>query len=122
MSWRVVLGKDVENDVAEAAVWYEARQRGLGAAFVEEIIAVWDELAINPLLSSRRHHPEKEIRWRLTNRFPYRVVYEVMESTRTVMVACVKQKAPPGGGGAWKSRREVAPTDDLLDQAFAGSA
>ncbi len=93
MSWRVVLGKDVEFDVAEAAAWYEARQRELGAAFVEEIIAVWDALEINPLLNSRRHHPEKEIRWRLMNRFPYRVVYEVMESTRTVVVACVVHAA-----------------------------
>jgi len=71
MSWRVVFGKDVELDVAEAVAWYEVRQRGLGAAFVEEIITVWDELAINPLLNSRRYHPEKDIRWRLTNRFPY---------------------------------------------------
>lgn len=93
MSWRVVFGKDVELDVAEAAVWYEVRQRGLGAAFVEEIITVWDELAINPLINSRRHHPEKEIRWRLTNRFPYRVVYEVTESTQTVVVACVVHAA-----------------------------
>lgn len=93
MSWRVVFGKDVELDVAEAAVWYEVRQRGLGAAFVEEIITVWDELAINPLLNSRRYHPEKDIRWRLTNRFPYRVVYEVTESTQTVVVACVVHAA-----------------------------
>ncbi|MBC8041347.1 MAG: type II toxin-antitoxin system RelE/ParE family toxin [Opitutaceae bacterium] len=93
MSWRVVLRQEVEHDVAEAAAWYEARQRGLGSALVEEVITIWDELAINPLLNSRRDHPEKDIRWRLTNRFPYRVVYEVMESTRTVVVACVVHAA-----------------------------
>lgn len=93
MSWRVVLRREVEQDVAEAAVWYEARQRGLGSAFTEEIIVIWDELAINPLLNSRRHHLGKDIRWRLTNRFPYRVVYEVTESTRTVVVACVVHAA-----------------------------
>lgn len=32
------------------------------AAFVEEAVVVWDALAINPLLSSRRHHPETDIR------------------------------------------------------------
>lgn len=93
MSWRVVFRPEVEHDVAEAAVWYEARQSGLGAAFVEEVIRVWDELAVNPLLNSRRYRPEKDIRWRLTNRFPYRVVYEVMDSTRTVVVACVVHAA-----------------------------
>jgi toxin ParE1/3/4 len=93
MSWRVVLGLEVEHDVAEAAAWYEARQRGLGASLVEEVITIWDELAINPLLNSRRDHPEKNIRWRLTKRFPYRVVYEVTESTRTGVVACVVHAA-----------------------------
>jgi toxin ParE1/3/4 len=93
MSWRVVFRQEVEDDVVEAAAWYEARQRGLGSAFVEEVITIWHELAINPLLNSRRSHSEKDIRWRLTNRFPYRVVYEVMESTRTVVVACVVHAA-----------------------------
>lgn len=96
MSWRVVLGPEVEADVTDAAGWYEARQRGLGAAFVEEVIAVWDALAINPLLNARRHHPEKEIRWRLTNRFPYRVIYEVEASTHTIIVAAVVHAARHG--------------------------
>lgn len=89
----MVFRPEVEHDVAEAVVWYEARQRGLGGAFIEEVITIWDELAINPLLNSRRQHPAKDIRWRLTKRFPYRVVYEVMESTRTVVVACVVHAA-----------------------------
>ena len=38
MSWRVEFRPEVEEDVAEAAAWYEARQPGLGAAFVEERI------------------------------------------------------------------------------------
>ena len=55
MSWRVEFSPAVENDVAEAARWYNARQAGLGAEFVEEIIRVWDALAQNPLLNCRRH-------------------------------------------------------------------
>ena len=39
MSWRVEFRPEVEEDVFEAASWYEARQPGLGAAFVEEVIA-----------------------------------------------------------------------------------
>ncbi len=42
MSWRVEFRPEVEEDVAEAAAGYEARQPGLGAAFVEELILVWD--------------------------------------------------------------------------------
>jgi len=92
MKWRVEFRPEVEQDVAEAAGWYEARQPGLGAEFVEEIIRVWDALAENPLLNSRRHSM-KDIRWRYPMRFPYRVIYEARESDRTVVVAAVLHAA-----------------------------
>jgi len=53
MSWHVEFAPEVEPDVAEAADWYEARQAGLGAKFIEEIIHVWEALADNPLLNSK---------------------------------------------------------------------
>ena len=88
MKWRVEFRPEVEADVAEAAAWYEARQTGLGAEFVEEIIRVWDALSENPLLNSRRHSV-KDTRWRYPARFPYRVIYEARERDRTVVVAAV---------------------------------
>jgi toxin ParE1/3/4 len=92
MNWRVEFRPEVESDVAEAAHWYESQQSGLGAAFVEEIIQVWDALAENPLLSARRH-PRKNIRWRYPKRFPYRVIYEVLEAEHSVVVAAVLHAA-----------------------------
>lgn len=92
MNWRVELRPGVETDVVEAAAWYEARQSGLGAEFVEEIIHVWDKLAENPLLGCRRH-PTKHIYWRYPDRFPYRVIYEVNESAHSIIVAAVLHAA-----------------------------
>ena len=92
MNWPVEFRPEVERDMAEAAAWYEARQPGLGSEFVEEIIRVWDALAENPLLNCRRH-PPKHIRWRYPERFPYRVIYEVIEVERTVVVAAVLHAA-----------------------------
>lgn len=46
--------------MAEAAAWYEARQPGLGAEFVEEIILVWDALAENPFANSHLDALERE--------------------------------------------------------------
>ncbi len=88
MNWRVEFAPEVECDVVEAAAWYEARQPGLGADFVEEIIQVWAAFAENPLLGCRRH-PTKNIRWRYPERFPYRVIYEVNEEEKIVRVAAV---------------------------------
>jgi len=55
MSWRVVVRPEVEQDMAEAAAWYDDRREGLGSEFREEVIQVFDALADNPLLNSRRH-------------------------------------------------------------------
>lgn len=92
MKWRMEIRPEVESDVAEAAHWYNSQQAGLGAEFVEEIIQVWDALAKNPLLNSRRH-PRKNIRWRYPERFPYRVIYEVSESEHLVVIAAVLHAA-----------------------------
>ncbi len=88
MTWRVEFRPEVADDVADAAEWYEQRQPGLGADFVEEIICVWQALADNPLLGCQRH-PTKNLRWRYPERFPYRVIYAVDEANHTVVVAAV---------------------------------
>jgi plasmid stabilization system protein ParE len=92
MKWRVVIRPEAERDVIEAARWYDTREPGLGARFVEEVIGVWDSLAENPLLNSRRH-PQKNIRWQYPDSFPYCVVYEVIEQEHLIVVAAVLHAA-----------------------------
>jgi plasmid stabilization system protein ParE len=92
MKWRIEFRPEVEDDMEEAAAWYENRKSGLGSEFIEEVIHVWDTLSENPLLNSRRH-PSKNIHWRYPDRFPYRIIYEVKESTKTIVVAAVLHAA-----------------------------
>ena len=88
MTWQVVFNPRVEHDVAEAVAWYENKKMGLGGEF----ILVWRSLTDNPLLGARKH-PAKNIRWRYPERFPYRVIYEVEETTQTVIVLTVLHAA-----------------------------
>jgi toxin ParE1/3/4 len=92
MTWQVFSRPEAENDVIEIAAWYDSRGEGLGDQFVEEILSVLDELTVNPLLHCRRH-PRKNIRWRYPKSFPYRVIYEVVEREKTVVVAAVLHAA-----------------------------
>jgi plasmid stabilization system protein ParE len=92
MSWRVFSRPEAENDIIEIAAWYDSRRDGLGDRFVEEVLTVLDELTTNPLLHCRRH-PKKNIRWRYPKSFPYRVIYEVLDAERTIVVAAVLHAA-----------------------------
>ena len=88
MRWQVVARPQAEDDVIEAAEWYDTQRAGLGDEFTTEILNVFDALEINPLLHCRQH-PTKNIRWRYPKRFPYRVIYEVIEEEKLVIIAAV---------------------------------
>ena len=92
MSWRVVVRPEAEEELVEAARWYESQQPGLGAEFVDEVMTVWDALGENPFLNSRRHSA-RNIRWRYPERFPHRVIYEIIEGDQTVIVAAILHAA-----------------------------
>jgi mRNA-degrading endonuclease RelE of RelBE toxin-antitoxin system len=101
MNWEVVARPQAENDVVETADWYDTQLAGLGNEFIEEILKVFDGLEINPLLNCRQH-PTKNIRWRYPKRFPYRVIYEVIEDKRIVVIAAVLHAARHDR--VWQSR------------------
>jgi plasmid stabilization system protein ParE len=103
MKWQVVAQPQAEDDVKQAARWYESQRLGLGNEFIEEILTVFDSLTENPLLHCRRH-PTKNIRWRYPHRSPYRVVYEVVETERLVVIGGVIHAARHDR--AWRSRFE----------------
>jgi plasmid stabilization system protein ParE len=84
--WQFGFRPEFHHDVTEAADWYDRKQRGPGTEFIEEVIRVLDALAENPLLNSRRHHA-KNIHSRYPERFPYRVIYEAIETEQRVIVA-----------------------------------
>lgn len=86
---------------AAAARWYESREAGLGQEFVEEMITIWDAISEHPLLGARRH-PTLDVRWRYSERFPYRVIYAVDEEQKAILVIAVLHAARHDS--RWRSR------------------
>jgi len=84
MSFRVLLRPEAEVDIGEAATWYEDQQSGLGDEFLEAVVQAVDALSANPLLTSVRHR-RRNIRWVFSERFPYRVIYEVAKDTVVII-------------------------------------
>lgn len=69
---RLIIRTEAEDDITQAALWYENKQNGLGADFVAEIRKAIDRAATNPG-QFRRLRRRPEVRRILTNRFDYRV-------------------------------------------------
>jgi len=92
MKWKVAALPRAQVDLLEAADWYDFTSMGLGVEFIKAVLAVLDALALNPLLHCKRH-PTRNIRWRNAKRFPYRVVYEVIEDKRLVVVVGIIHNA-----------------------------
>ena len=82
----------------EAAVFYEARRSGLGAAFTLEV-----EAAIHRILEApeRWRVIEQDVRRCLTHTFPYGILYTV-EPESILIVAVMHLRRRPG---YWRSRR-----------------
>ena len=84
MSYEVQVRRAAEIDIAEAQVWYETQQTGLGAEFRSEISRVIDRLARTPLIYQVVH---RDVRRAMVHRFPYLVWYRV-EGETVVILAC----------------------------------
>jgi len=67
---------EAEQDMTEAALWYEQQQRGLGQRFLDEALAVFTRLAEAPLGYELVH---RSVRRALLRRFPFAVFYKFEE-------------------------------------------
>lgn len=86
------LRPEIRRDLAEASTWYEQQRSGLGSEFVTAVLEVFESLTDNPHLNARRSR-RRHVRWRLPQRFPYRVVYEVRQPEQLVLVVAVLHSA-----------------------------
>lgn len=84
MSWRLVVHPRVEAQLGEAFLWYERERAGLGAEFIAAVDEAILALSTGPLLH-RVRQVSLGIRWTLTARFPYRVIYAVRDDTILVL-------------------------------------
>lgn len=84
MSYEVQVRRAAELDIAEAQLWYESQQSGLGAEFRSEISRVIDRLTETPLIYQVVH---RDVRRAIVRRFPYLIWHRVTGQT-VIVLAC----------------------------------
>lgn len=94
---RVVFEREAEQEMLEAAKYYEGHVTGLGLDFLDEVEAALSAIAENPLRSAYYNRPVRSIK---LARFPYRLLF-VVERACVVIVAVMHLHRRPG---YWKRR------------------
>ena len=97
MTLEVRLRPEAEQDLADAAAWYELQRRGLGHDLLDEVFAVISSIAETPLMYPDVH---RETRRALIRRFPF-AVYFRLEAEAIVVVAVMHGSRNPR---RWKFR------------------
>lgn len=87
MRRRLIVRPEAAEDIAEAALWYDEREAGLGLELLLEVRAAIQRAVENPLhYLLLRQHPE--VRRVLTRRFPYRIFF-IVRNDAVVVFAIV---------------------------------
>ncbi|MBI5604176.1 MAG: type II toxin-antitoxin system RelE/ParE family toxin [Deltaproteobacteria bacterium] len=87
----ITFHPDADDEITEAAQYYEVRKSGLGSDFLGEVEQGLDQISTNPEASQRigRRARRKPL-WR----FPFNLIYAVYPD-RIRIVACAHQKRRP---------------------------
>jgi len=91
MQYKIELRPLATIEIIEAFDWYELQREGLGLEFLNELDTFYESLHLNPHTYSYYEKPVREGR---VNRFPYMVVYEVIETTIVIYSVFMAMQDP----------------------------
>lgn len=96
---KVNLEREAEQEMLDAAAYYNENQSGLGADFLDKVDAALDEIAVRPERFAF-YRGSKTVRSIRLERFPYRLLF-VVEARRVAVVAVAHLHRHPD---YWKKR------------------
>jgi hypothetical protein len=91
MAYKIIIRPLAALEIVEAYDWYESRQEGLGLKFLEELDTLYTKLLDNPNIYG---YFEKPVREGKLSRFPYTIVYEVIDETIVVYSVFMAKQNP----------------------------
>jgi len=97
VSLPVIVREEAEEDILEAARWYEGRETGLGVDFIRCIDSCLMQISLNPEIAPIVY---RGARMALTHRFPYLVICKIFETNISV-VAVIRGSRHPN---RWRTR------------------
>jgi plasmid stabilization system protein ParE len=96
---------EAEEELAEAAAWYEVRRSGLGVELIAVVDRAFEEITDAPLACGL-WRDDRPYRRKILTRFPYVIFFRVEGETVTVMAVAHAKRRP----GYWAERNRVERT------------
>ena len=97
MTYRLLLRKEAQDDLSDAASWYEEQRLGLGGEFLDEARAAFSRIEANPLAYADVY---LGFRRALLGRFPFAVYFRVEPEAVSVVAIMHGSRSP----SAWQVR------------------
>jgi len=97
MTLALRLRPEAEQDLIDAATWYEAQRQSLGHQFLDETLEAFAAIADTPLMYPAIH---KGVRRALLRRFPFGIFYKIESNVIAVLAVMHASRDPR----RWKSR------------------
>ncbi|MFA6058753.1 MAG: type II toxin-antitoxin system RelE/ParE family toxin [Taibaiella sp.] len=91
MSYKIKLMPLAALEIIEAYDWYEEQRENLGTDFLNELDNFYESLHTNPLTYS---FYDEHVRNGKINRFPYSVVYEIIEHSIVIYSVFMSKQDP----------------------------
>ena len=96
----LVVLPEAETEAAQAAMWYENKQTGLGNEFLDELEATFQTIESNPVGQPLLESTDPPFRRTMLKRFPYLVIFTVRDEEILVVAVAHARRKP----GYWKDR------------------
>lgn len=97
MTCEVRLRPEAEQDLTDAAAWYEEQRQGLGHKFLDEVTTTLSNIAETPLAYPNVHRGTRRA---VIRRFPFGIYFQVKKATIIVVAVMHGSRSPH----RWKSR------------------
>ncbi|WP_116366880.1 type II toxin-antitoxin system RelE/ParE family toxin [Parahaliea mediterranea] len=88
---------EAEQDLKEAAQWYERQRSGLGHQFLNQVLIALDAIGANPTSFPVAY---RKTRRALIRRFPFAIFYRILPDEILVLAVLHGSRSP----GNWKTR------------------
>jgi hypothetical protein len=77
MTFKLIIKEEAQLEVIEAFLYYEGKQNGLGDLFLDHLNSYFKWIRNYPFHFSQKRKPFREA---VVKRFPFIIIYEVLES------------------------------------------